>query len=94
MDGVFCQSLSLDCVSQSANTNVCLDLCDPEPSLSFLPIWKRELILKKRLSNGVGSCNVHQGIWHAVSFSVDRDCPEEFFSNTTLLFLLCHYRVS
>ncbi len=81
MDGVFCQSLSLECVSQSANTNICVDLCDTEPSLSFLPIWKRELILKKRLSNGIGICNVHQGISHVVSFCLVDECHKKNFIN-------------
>jgi hypothetical protein len=62
MDEVFCQTISLDCVSQSAN--MCIELCDSETS--FLPVWKRELIRKKRQGKGVGSCNVNSGISHGV----------------------------
>lgn len=79
MYGGICPCLSPECGCRSGSTNICLDFCNnSESTLSFLPIWKRELILKKRLNNGVGSVNVHPGIWHAVFFfRLVHVCPEE-----------------
>lgn len=61
MDGVLCQT-SPDCVVQSASIDMCIGLTEAETQISCLPAWKRELIRKKRLNNGLGSCNVQSGI--------------------------------
>lgn len=61
--GIICPCLSLDCSGcKSGITNGCVTFCNAEPTLSVLPVWKRELIRKKRLSNGVGSSYILQGI--------------------------------
>lgn len=64
MDGVFFQTS----LNQATNIERCIGSTDEETQISFLPVWKRELILKKRLNNGLGSCNVQSGILHGVSF--------------------------
>ena len=64
MDGIVCQNLLNDHIHRSVRSSTHVDVHVPDSTLSFLPIWKQELILRKRLSSGAGTCNVNSGIFN------------------------------